>query len=161
MRRYGLVVLALVAAVGIGACEDDEDEDTVEFRATLLGTNERPTPVTNTSATGTASVIDNGASMSFVVNVNGIANVTAAHIHVASVDSAGPIVVDLTPNTAVTTGILAQGTFTQANIRPLQTGAAPISMDSLRVLMRAGRTYVNVHNTANPGGHIRGQLLLN
>ncbi len=161
MRRFGLVVFALVTAVGIGACGDDDEEDSVEFVATLNGGNERPNPVNNTSAAGNATVTDNGGSMSFVVNVTGIANVTAAHIHVASVDSAGPIVVDLTPNTAITTGILAQGTFTQANIRPLQTGAAPISMDSLRVLMRAGRTYVNVHNTANPGGHIRGQLRLN
>ncbi len=162
MRRFGVVILALVTSVGMGACDEDEgdDDDSVEFEATLTGQNERPTQV-QTSATGTATVTDNGgATMSYVVNVNGIQNVTAAHIHVASVDSAGPIVVDLVPNTSVTTGVLAQGTFNQSNIRALQTGATPISMDSLRALMRAGRTYVNVHNTANPGGHIRGQLAL-
>jgi hypothetical protein len=32
-------------------------------------------------------------------------------------------------------------------------------MDSLRVLMRTGGAYVNVHTTANLGGEIRGQVV--
>ena len=166
MRRYGLVILALVASVGIGACdEDDDDEDSNNYVATLTGAAERPTPVT-TTATGSFTLTDNGASMSYVLNVNGLTGtVSGAHIHavprsgVAAADTTGGIVVNLNPATGVTTGILAQGTITQANILGLG-GAAPISMDSLRTLINAGRTYVNVHTTpGNAAGLIRGTIV--
>ena len=165
MRRFGIVVLALVAAVGIGACDDDdEDEDSNTFVATLTGAAERP-PVT-TTATGSFTLTDNGASMAYVLNVNGVTGtVSGAHIHaiprsgVAPADTTGGIVVNLNPVANLTTGILAQGTITQANILGLG-GAAAISMDSLRTLIIAGRTYVNVHSTpANPGGQIRGTIV--
>ena len=165
MRRYGLVVLALVAAVGIGACDDDEDDDdSNNYVASLTGAAERP-PVT-TTATGSFTLTDNGASMAYVLTVNGVTGtVSGAHIHaiprsgIAPADTTGGIVVNLNPVAGVTTGILAQGTITQANIVPLG-GAAAISMDSLRTLMNAGRTYVNVHSTpANPGGQIRGTIV--
>ena len=165
MRRYGLVILALVAAVGIGACDDDEDDDDGNnYEATLTGAAERPTPVT-TTATGSFTLNDDGSQMTFVLNVNGITGpITGAHIHavprsgVAAADTTGGIVVNLNPAAGVTTGILAQGTITQANILGLG-GAAPISMDSLRTLINAGRTYVNVHTQANLGGHIRGTIV--
>ena len=167
MKRYGLAVIALVAAVGIGACgDDDEDEDSNRYVASLTGTAERPTAV-NTTATGSFTLTDNGASMDYILNVAGITGpITGAHIHavprsgVAAADTTGGIVVDLAPpNNAVTTGILAQGSFTATNIRALGTGATPMTMDSLRTLINAGRTYVNVHTQANPGGHIRGTIV--
>lgn len=38
-------------------------------------------------------------------------------------------------------------------------GATPRArFDSLLVLLRTGNAYVNVHNSVNPGGHIRGQI---
>lgn len=160
MIRYrGAMLILAIVAIGLYGCDDDDD-DTVRFTATLTGAAERPNPVT-TTATGDATVTDNGGtSMSYQVNVSGIQGVNAAHIHVAAADVAGPIVVNLSPNTTITTGVLASGQFTAANIQALQQGAAPISMDSLRVLMRAGLTYVNVHTATSPGGHIRGQLQL-
>jgi len=156
-----MMVLAIVAAVGLGACDDDDDEGENEYEATLTGTAERP-PVT-TTATGAFSLEDNGTSMTYNLTVNGITGITAAHIHaiprsgVAPADTTGGIVVALSGVSTVTSGLLAQGTITQANIVGLG-GAAPISMDSLRTLMNAGRTYVNVHTTANPAGHIRGTI---
>ena len=164
MRRYGVVVLALVAAVGIGACEDDE-EDSDTFAATLTGAAERPNPV-NTTATGTFILEDDGSpTLDFVLTVNNLTGpVTGAHIHAipvsgaAPADTTGGIAVNLNPIAGVTTGILAQGTITAANIQPLPGATVAISLDSLRDLMAAGRTYVNVHTQANPAGHIRGTL---
>jgi hypothetical protein len=159
MRRYGVAVLALVAVMGISACSDDDD--TIRYEATLTGAGE-PTPVT-TTATGDFTLVDNGASMTWTLNVASIANVNNAHIHWGPAGVNGGVLVNLLPNgippASFTGGLLSTGTFTQANIQGL-AGAAPISMDSLRVLMRTGNAYVNVHNQANPGGHIRGQLSL-
>ena len=160
-RKAGFVMIALAAMVAVTACDDDDDPDEIEFVTNLSGDNERPTPV-DTDATGTARVVDNGGlTMSYRVTVSGIQNVTAAHIHVGSSAVPGPIAVNLNPNTSVTTGVLAEGEFDASDILALQQGASPITMDSLRVLLRAGLTYVNVHTVANPGGEIRGQLLRN
>ena len=58
-----------------------------------------------------------------------------------------------TPPTGPITGTLASGSFTSTNIQ-----IPGISLDSLLTLMRTGRTYVNVHTEANPGGEIRAQI---
>jgi hypothetical protein len=160
-----MAVLAMAGALVLGACGDDDDD--VDFRATLVGSAERPTPVT-TPATATFTLEDNGTTMDFVLTLTGTAIVgpiTGAHIHAiprsaaAPADTTGAIVVNLSPTAGVTTGILAQGVINAASISSLGGGAAPISMDSLRTLMIAGRTYVNVHTQANPGGHIRGTIV--
>lgn len=121
----------------------------------LRGTKERPTPVT-TTATGSATFeLMPGGSVRYTVQVAGLTGATMAHIHTASADSAGPIVVTLfqsaTPIGPLT-GTLASGSFTEANI---QTN---VSLDSLLTLMRLGRTYVNVHTDKNPNGEIRAQI---
>jgi hypothetical protein len=159
MRHVKLI--CLVALIGIaGACDDDEG-DGDEYEAVLTGGAERP--AVTTTATGNFELQDDGASMTYTLTVNNITGVTAAHIHAiprsgaAPADTVGGIVVNLNPTLTVTSGVLAQATFTAANIVGL-AGAAPISLDSLRTLMNAGRTYVNVHTAANPGGHIRGTI---
>jgi hypothetical protein len=167
MRRYGLAIMALVTAIGLGACDGDDDDDGNNYIATLNGQNERPTAVV-TNATGSFTLADDGAQMTYVLNVSGLTGtVSGAHIHaiprsgVAPADTTGGIVVNLNPATNVATGLLAQGTITQANILGLG-GAAAISMDSLRTLINAGRTYVNVHTTpSNPAGLIRGTIVRN
>jgi hypothetical protein len=76
------------------------------------------------------------------LTVSNIAPATAAHIHVAPVGVAGPVVVPLTPPTSGTS-----------------EGCAIVD----RVLIKAIRKgpanyYVNVHNAEFPGGAVRGQL---
>jgi hypothetical protein len=161
MRHVKLICL-LVAMIGIAACDDDEG-DGDDYEAVLTGGAERPTPVT-TTATGNFDLQDDGASMSYTLTVNNITGpIIGAHIHavpvsgVAAADTTGGIVVNLNPSATVTSGVLAQGTITQASILGLNN-AAPISLDSLRDLLNSGRTYVNVHTQASPGGHIRGTV---
>ena len=94
--------------------------------------------------------------MRFQIRVAGITGVRMAHIHHAVADSAGPIAVTLfttaTP-TGPQSGVLAAGSFTATNIE-----LPGVSFDSLLSLMRRGRTYVNVHTSANQAGEIRGQI---
>jgi CHRD domain len=122
----------------------------------LIGENERPDPV-ETTATGSATFeLLSNSTIRFNVNVTGITGVTMAHIHTAVADSAGPIAVTLFTSSDPTgpiSGSLASGTFDESKIE-----LPGVSMDSLLVLMRTGRTYVNVHTEANPNGEIRAQI---
>jgi hypothetical protein len=127
------------------------------FAATgLSGAKERPTPVVSTAGgTATFELLAN-ATMRFNVSVTGLSGATMAHIHAGVADSAGPVAVTLlnvTTPTGQVTGSLASGTFTATNIQ-----IPGVSFDSLLSLMRAGRTYVNVHTEKHPNGAIRAQI---
>jgi hypothetical protein len=152
-RKFG-AILIMGAAFGMAACSDDDDDDLIDpgpetFETLMTGFQE--SPAVNTSATGTAKIVFNDAGFTYEVNVNGISNVTAAHIHTSVT---GGVAFNVAPNTTVTTGVLAQGQATAAS-----TFSAGFTVDSVKSLIRRGNAYVNVHNTANPGGHIRGQLV--
>lgn len=161
MLRNRVMLCALVGALALVGCDDDDDDEASnQYTASLNGQNERPTPV-QTSATGTFSLTDNGTSMSYILTVNGLPSpgVTAggAHIHIApppraAADTSGGVIVNLNPTQNITSGVLAQGSFTAGNT---------ISLDSVRTLLNNGRAYVNVHTPANLGGHIRGTIVRN
>ena len=145
---YPLLLLVVLLAFG---CDEDNETD---FRANLVGGDEVP-PVT-TTATGTANFTHNEEdnTIQFSVNVTGISNVIAAHIHQGAVGVNGPIVVTLFdgPQTGTNfTGTLSSGTINSGDV-------SGMSLEQLVVNMRAGQMYVNVHTTQNPAGEIRGQL---
>ena len=94
--------------------------------------------------TGTATItVNHGqARVCFELEVDGIADATAAHIHEASATTTGPIVVGLT----APTGGNSQGC---------------VSVDkelAKDILKEPADYYVNVHNGPFPGGALRGQL---
>jgi hypothetical protein len=161
MSGVKLSALALLVLMGGVACSDDDTgpSDVDEFEASLTGAAERPDPVT-TTATGTATVEIDDEDESFTVTVTiggtGIVDLTMAHIHIGDVNTAGAIAVNLLPTPPTTspfTGSLVNGTFTSV-IAPGETFA------TLAAKMRAGNTYINVHNAVNTAGHIRGQLVV-
>jgi hypothetical protein len=147
MRRFALAS-CLILALGLAACDDDENE---EFKATLSGANE--VPATGSTATGTADFEREDQTYEFKVTVNGITGVTAAHIHSGAAGVNGPIRVNLFlgPTTAAVNGTLVEASFTAADVQG-------ITLDALLTEMRAGTAYVNVHSVTFPGGEIRGQL---
>ncbi len=111
---------------------------------------------TGSTATGTASFSVVGQTLLFSIDVTGVTDVTAVHIH-------GPAAVGV--NGGVVQGLCnsddgpACATGTVNGV--LVAGAAPrsrIAFDELVVMMRDGDSYVNVHTTAFPGGEIRGQV---
>jgi hypothetical protein len=135
-----------------------------------------PTPA-DSRAQGEAifRVSDDGMSVDYKLIVANIENVFMAHIHMAAAGFNGPIVVWLYPSTAAVQGplgqgridgVIAQGTFTAANlVGPL----AGHPLADLLAAIQSGRAYVNAHtndgvaptNTGPgdfPGGEIRGQL---
>jgi len=157
MRRHvmfgGLTVAALVA---VGSCSDDVGPTTNErFVATLSGANE--VPAVTTTATGTAefTVFNGLPGIFFKVDVKGpfADSVILAHIH-------GPA--DPTGNAAVIVNLFLGPNAGPAITGTLAEGVLPtpsrITFDSVLVLLRAGKAYVNVHTKTNGGGEIRGQI---
>jgi len=143
-------VLAAVAVIGV-ACGDDVTgipAGLEVYTATLNAANE-PTAVVST-ATGTAIVTVLGNQVTWKVDIiSPIDSITLGHIHRRHPDStAGNVRVDFVP---APTGLDFTGTAT--------VGSQADVADSVLVLMRQGRGYVNIHTKVYPGGEIRGTLI--
>jgi len=118
-------------------------------------------PAVNTIANGTANFQYNAAANTFdldlfvsgieLTDLTALPELTGAHIHVGPVGVNGPVIVDL--------GIIGWQ-VESAGIR-LQLAAKPFSAVPANIAdLLAGNTYINVHSTANLGGEIRAQILI-
>ena len=150
VRAFALFVTAALAG---GACSDNNNGVTIPsgleiYTAQLNGASEAPTAVT-TTATGHAVVTILGTVVTWKVDIDTpIDSIIAGHIHRHAADSvAGNVQVNFAPSP---TGIGFTGTATQGSATPA---------DSILAIIRAGRSYVNVHTKAHPGGEIRGTLV--
>ena len=159
MRRTVRIAAGIAAAVALTAfatsCGSSNGPKLPTYTATLLGSSE-PTP-TGVTGTGTATFVDNGTSIDYVLVVNGLTAISASHIHgPAAVGVNASVIVNLfSPNGppfGQVNGVIATGTITNANNQSF-------TVDALRALFIAGTAYVNVHTTAFPGGAIRGQIV--
>jgi hypothetical protein len=173
MRKlYGIALalaLTLVAAAAALAAFNGN------FGTHLQGRYEIPIRDTNAQGEAIFRLSDDGQSVDYKLTASNIENAFMAHIHIGPPTENGPIVVWLYPGTAAVPGplgsgrhdgILAEGTFTAANlVGPL----AGHPMSDLIAAIQAGNAYVNVHtndgvdgvNTGPgdfPGGEVRGQL---
>jgi hypothetical protein len=91
-----------------------------------------------------------GNLVSWKVDIDAaIDSMTAGHIHRHHPDSvAGNVQI---PFAVAASGLGFTGTAAE--------GSATAPNDSIIALMRAGRTYVNIHTKAHVGGEIRGTLV--
>jgi hypothetical protein len=141
------------------------------YSASLTGDAE--IPKVNTQASGearfesnaqaaalgdSAAAASSGSDMSYEINVQNIAEVTAAHIHMGKSDENGPIVVTLfkpeTP-TGEINGELVIGTLSAQDLEGILEGK---QISELVDLFDRGEAYVNVHTVKNPNGEIRGAI---
>ncbi|MBI5475061.1 MAG: CHRD domain-containing protein [Ignavibacteriae bacterium] len=120
--------------------------------ANLEGSQENPAVTTSARGSATLSLSSvGGTALSYAVTVNGLSGaITGAHFHAGAVGVNGSvaknILSDFVGNTAV-------GVW-----RTTGTGALA---ESTIVQLLTGGLYLNVHTAANPGGEIRGQVLVN
>ncbi|PYQ15311.1 MAG: hypothetical protein DMF80_09580 [Acidobacteria bacterium] len=164
MRRKALALASAGAVCGLlgfvsGGCNKGTEGMEV-FEATLAPGNE--TPPHSTAANGRVQFVSDGTTVSYSIEVDDITSVIAAHIHSGAAGVNGPIRIGffgsntLNPGGPITftdRGILAQGSFTAANVNG-------VSFAELLNQMRNGQAYFNVHTTAFPGGEMRGQIQL-
>ncbi|MBI5878623.1 MAG: CHRD domain-containing protein [Chloroflexi bacterium] len=110
--------------------------------AALSGVNQ--VPAVNSAATGLASFIYNPTTrvLSYTLSIGNLVGATAAHIHYGAAGVNGGVAHTL--NTPV--GGAASGAVTLSA--------------SDETALYAGGLYVNVHTAANPGGEVRGQIMV-
>ena len=142
--RFSVLVFLLLACVPARA---DHLSAKYLFAARLNGTQEVPATLTSAVGVGTFQLNNSGDTLCITVTVNGLSGpITGAHIHEAAAGANGPIVKDLVP--------FLSGSSLQATL----AGSALSGLSMAK--MFAGGYYINVHTAANPGGEIRGQILL-
>lgn len=156
-RMCRLLLLATATAAVACSSSDNTGPKTTTFAATLSQTGETPTPKP-TQASGNATFVWNGTSLTGTLVIQNMDSVTAAHIHApAQPGQAAGVVLPLYTTPIIphvgAAQTLVSKTFVQADI-----SSTTISMDSLVTLMKTGQAYVNVHTKLNPAGEIRGQI---
>jgi hypothetical protein len=160
------------------------DEGGRRFREFLNGFKEAPNPIA-TSATGTfkATISEDATEINYELTFENLeGDVRQAHIHIGHPQTAGgivlwlcqtatnmnPIVGNSTPlctaddPTNLRSGRVT-GTLTMADVVPqvneLPNGiAGPAEWEQVLALVRAGRTYANVHSSKFGPGEIRSQI---
>ncbi len=144
-RTVRLLALSAALAAALGGCASYNQMMAgapmmqVGHRLDLSGAQEVP-PVT-TSATGKAVVmITPDRAVSGSVETTGIA-ATAAHIHEGAAGANGPVIVPMVK---------------EGDKFVFPAGAK--MTEAQYEAYKAGRTYINVHSAANPGGEMRAQL---
>jgi plastocyanin len=112
---------------------------------TVLLSGESEVPPAASTATGVGLLSIKGTQLNYTIRYSGlVTNATAAHIHgPASTTNSAGVLFPLEGVAAATAGRLS--------------GSHTLLPEELAHIV-AGRTYVNVHSAANPGGEIRGQI---
>jgi len=142
-RLLGLTLLGSASLIATTAIADPVADGGKKLRATLTGAAEVPGPG-DPDGSGAASITINQdqGRLCYELTVSGIAAATAAHVHVAPVGVAGPIVVPL-----------------EAPADGNSSGCVDVSKDLAGAIRKAPQNYyVNVHNAEYPAGAVRGQL---
>ena len=149
MRRFLLVVLAMVVAVGGTALADSG----TKLSAKLTGGAEVPKGNPKASGSATFTIAKNGKSIKYKLSAKKLTGpVIAAHVHFGAPGKAGPVII---PICAKACTLPKSGTLTSKNF----TKASGVSSFAAAVKdMKSGKTYVNVHTKKFPAGEIRGQI---
>ena len=169
-QKHTLAIIAVLAAVlsvstfsiVLNSAKVQAQEEQ-SFSATLSGSDEVPPTESNSTGTAKFQVTennDNESQVSYWVNITGIKEVNAAHIHNGTTGENGDIV-----------ATLSNGKSAEGDDRPPQIGFAgnitsnelqgPLEdkeISDLVSLMSDGNAYVNVHTEKYPDGAIRGQI---
>jgi hypothetical protein len=152
------------AALLVGASALPASAQSFTLTAKLTGAGEA-TPTANginTAAFGDATIVVNMAArtVTYTVNVFNLpSGVIASHIHVGAEGTPGPVVVNFTVPTNSSNDFSFTGTV-QDTAFVLRPDQGVRSADDMFQAILGNNSYVNVHSAVNPGGEIRGQLIL-
>ena len=156
-------ILSLVVSLSVLLTHSIVDQAYAQkriYEAPLNGQDEVP-PI-QSNATGLAEfTAPFNDTVKYRVNISGIFDITAAHIHVAQPGENGEVVADLwnttsTKDNDTPSGIIFRGNFTNSSLKGPMQGK---TLDDLASAMDSGQIYVNIHTMVHPDGEIRGQII--
>ena len=149
-----------------GALSVIPSANAISFDTTLSGLNEVPPAITSTGS-GFATVDLTGNLLTVNVTFTGLASsVGAGHIHCCSALGTNiGVAVGFSGLPAATSGTFMQtfdltdaAVYSAGFLNNFGGGTAAGAQAALIAGMSGGMAYVNLHNSAFPGGEIRGQL---
>jgi len=156
MRRFFLALAGLFVLTAASQAQ----AQTVNFTAALHGGNEVPGVLTGAVGTGTVSVNLATQVVTYRIDVYNLpVGATASHFHVGAQGVAGPVVVNFTVPAGISNDFAISGTASATDLVPRAAQGINSWEDFMQALM-LGNVYMNVHSTANPGGEIRGQVVV-
>jgi hypothetical protein len=147
---FALVLVAMLPALGVAKSH--------AYKAELSGGAVVPEVTTTAKGAAEFEATMGGKELKYKLTVEGIENVTAAHIHIGKKGKNGPPVAGLfagPKKEGTFSGTLGEGTITDKDlVGPL---AGKTVKDLIKAL-RSGELYVNVHTDKYPDGELRGQI---
>jgi len=152
-KRMALPLVSILAVTGFAGSVFAAHEGQ-EFMAEL--TPDQETAEVESDATGDASIMfsEDGMSLEFTVNAEGLTNALAGHLHSGATGENGPVEIALFNNEEATDydGEVASGTLSEDDL------AGEMSWEDFTKAMVAGDIYVNLHTEQYPDGELRGQV---
>ncbi|MEO0478121.1 MAG: spondin domain-containing protein [Planctomycetota bacterium] len=128
------------------------------FSTLALGIFEVPAVASPAAALSGAALVNNGEELIVAVQAFGLADLTAAHLHLGAAGSNGPVVADLLSNAQPSATPANQFFLANLSSEDLVGPLADFPLDELVRRIEAGEIYLNLHTSANPSGELRGQL---
>jgi len=177
MKRIILATVAVTAVATTAFAISDEGGK--KFRELLSGYKEEPAPISTTgNGTFHATISKDETEINYELTFDSLeGDVLQAHIHIGHPQNMGGIVLWLCETAGVQSPVATTPDCTQSDPTNLRSGrvTGTLTMDDVRAqtangiagtaewsevlgLIRAGRTYANVHSTKFPGGEVRSQL---
>jgi len=169
MQNRVLAVAIAALAGTVAACGSDDNGTTpppvsnvVTFTANLTSSQENPANNSQGSGTLLAKLDTVTNVFTYDVTFQGMtSNVTLGHIHgpATTTTNASPILnFGTLPGATFVTGATSGSAHGVTTLNAGNQLTATVNGDSLKKLILAGLTYVNIHTTQNGGGEIRAQI---
>lgn len=152
MRFNKLTATLFLSSLIFISCDKETYLIPGEYEGTSIMSGANEVPAVTTTATGTinATYNQNDKFLNYVITFSGLSgNPTGAHIHGLAEIGVNAGVLQSFPKFPSATS----GTYTGS-----------LLVDGVKIkeeFLLAGKYYANIHTAVNPGGQIRGQIILN
>ena len=142
MRKLSLLI-SLSVLLFAAQCADHPDNPLPDLKVetTLSGANENPALTTNATGKFMGTLNQQTRLLKFTLTFSGLTP-SAGHIHSGAVGVNGPVIIPFP--------LLATSPYSYEVV------LTPAQVD----LLKTNMLYTNLHTPANPGGEIRGQLMI-